>query len=207
MAISTPTDATMRTALELFQKCVELDRSLPEEAYLYALNIEQPSWLADMIATAISPTLEDRQLLLQTLDPLERLKQVINLLAREADVLELEDEIHTRARSEVDRAQREFYLREQMKAIQSELGEGDLWSRELSELRTRVDSAGLTEEVQVRAIKELDRLAQMPPMSPEVGIIRTYVEWILELPWAEATEDNLDVSHAAAVLENDHYGL
>lgn len=201
------TDATMRTALELFQKCVEMDRSLPEEAYLYALNIEEPSWLADMLATAISPTLEDRLILLQTLDPLDRLELVINLLAREADVLELEDEIHTRAQSEVDRSQREFYLREQMKAIQSELGEGDLWSRELYELRTRVDSVGLPEEVQVRAVKELDRLSHMPPMSPEVGIIRTYVEWILELPWTEATEDNLDVKHASEVLENDHYGL
>jgi len=132
---------------------------------------------------------------------------VIALLAREADVLELEDEIHSRAKNEVDRSQREFYLREQMKAIQTELGEGDLWTREIHELRTRIESASLPEEVQVRAIKEVDRLGQMPPMSPEVGIIRTYLEWILELPWEAKTEDNLDVRHAAQVLENDHYGL
>ena len=201
------TDATMRTALEMFQKCVQLDRSLPEEAYLYALNIDEPGWLADMIVTAIAPTLEARIGLLGTIDPLERLKGVIGLLAKEADVLELEDEIHSRAQNEVDRTQREFYLREQMKVIQTELGEGDPWSREIYELQTRVESASLPEEVQVRALKEVERLGQMPPMSPEVGIIRTYVEWILELPWSNMTEDNLDVSHAASVLEADHYGL
>ncbi|MEW5872474.1 MAG: endopeptidase La [Chloroflexota bacterium] len=201
------TDATMRTALEMFQKCVQLDRSMPEEAYLYAMNIEDPGWLADMIVTAIAPPLSTRQDLLNTLDPLERLKMVVTLLAKEADVLELEDEIHSRAQSEVDRTQREFYLREQMKVIQSELGEGDPWARELYELQTRVESAGLPEEVQVRALKEVERLGQMPPMSPEVGIIRTYVEWILELPWATVTEDNLDVRHAGEILENDHYGL
>lgn len=200
-------DATMRTALELFQKCVQLDRSLPEEAYLYALNIEDPAWLSDMIITAVAPTLEERQILLETVDPLERLQRVIKLLASEVDVLELEDEIHTRAQSEVDRSQREFYLREQMKAIQTELGEGDIWTREIQELRVRVESAILPEEVQVRALKEVDRLSQMPPMSPEVGIIRTYVEWILELPWGDSTEDNLDVKHAAKILERDHYGL
>lgn len=201
------TDATMRTALEMFQKCVQLDRSLPEEAYLYALNIEDPGWLADMIITSISPPLTDRQELLETLDPLERLNKVVNLLAKEADVLELEDEIHTRAQSEVDRTQREFYLREQMKAIQSELGEGDPWAREMYELQTRVESANLPEEVQVRALKELERLGQMPPMSPEVGIIRTYIDWILELPWTNSTEDNMDVRHAARILEGEHYGL
>jgi ATP-dependent Lon protease len=200
-------DATMRTALELFQRCVQLDRSLPEEAYLYALNLEEPGWLADMIVTAVSPALEDRQELLGILDPLERLKRVVSLLAQEADVLELEDEIHTRAQGEIDRNQREFYLREQMKIIQSELGEGDLWTREIRELRSRIEGISLPEEVQLRAIKEVDRLSQMPPMSPEVGIIRTYIDWILELPWTETSDDNLDVRHAGRVLEKNHYGL
>ena len=205
--IDRQTDATMRTALEMFQRCVQLDRSLPEEAYLYALNIDNPGWLADMIATALAPPFPVRQELLGILDSLDRLEYIINLLAKEADVLELEDEIHTRAQSEVDRTQREFYLREQMKVIQTELGESDPWSRELYELRTRVELASLPEEVQVRALKEVDRLAMMPPISPEVGIIRTYIEWILELPWVQNSEDNLNVSNAAEVLEKDHYGL
>jgi ATP-dependent Lon protease len=201
------TDATMRTALELFQKCVQLDRSLPEEAYLYALNIEEPGWLADMIVTTVAPAMEERLKLLQMLNPYERLKRVVALLAQEADVLELEDQIHTRAQSEVDRSQREFYLREQMRAIQTELGEADPWVRELSDLRKRVEGISLPEEVMLRTLKEIDRLNQMPPMSPEVGIIRTYIDWILDLPWMNATEDNLDVRHAAETLEQYHYGL
>lgn len=205
--IDRETDATMRTALELFQRCVQLDRSLPEEAHLYALNLQEPGWLADMIITAISPPLEEKQELLGILDPLERLKRLVTLLAQEADVLELEDEIHTRAQGEVDRSQREFYLREQMKVIQSELGEGDIWTREIQELRSRIEGVRLPEEVQLRAIKEVDRLSQMPPMSPEVGIIRTYIEWILDLPWIEATEDNLEVRNANKVLEKNHFGL
>ncbi len=200
-------DATMRTARELFERCIQLNRSIPEEAYLFALNIEEPGWLADMIVTTISPPLEERHRLLQTMSPMERLKRVVKLLAQEIDVLELEDTIHSRAQSEVDRTQREFYLREQMKAIQTELGDTDPWSRELSELRSRVQGISLPEEVQVRALKEIDRLNQMPPMSPEVAILRTYVDWIIELPWMNATDDNLDVRHAAEILEQYHYGL
>ena len=200
-------DATMRTALELFQKCVQLNRSLPDEAYLYALNIDEPGWLADMIVTTISPPLEERLKLLQMLNPSERLKHVVALLAQEADVLELEDQIHTKAQSEVDRTQREFYLREQLRIIQTELGESDPWVREISDLRKRVEGISLPEEVMLRALKEIDRLNQMPPMSPEVGIIRTYIDWILDLPWTNTTEDNLDVNHAAETLEQYHYGL
>ncbi len=201
------TDATMRTALELFQKCVQLNRSLPDEAYLYALNIEEPGWLADMVVTTIAPAMEERLKLLQALDPSERLKQVVALLAQEVDVLELEDQIHTRAQSEVDRSQREFYLREQLRIIQTELGESDPWVREISELRKQVEGISLPEEVMLRALKEIDRLNQMPPMSPEVGIIRTYIDWILDLPWTTTTEDNLDVPHASEILETYHYGL
>ena len=200
-------DAAMRTLLDLFQKCVQLDRSLPEEAYLYALNIEDPGWLSDMVVTAIAPPWDVRYDVLQTLDPIERLDKVIDIVAKEAAVLEIEDEIHSRAKNEVNRTQREYYLREQMKAIQDELGENDPWTTEILELQARIESAGLPEEVQVRALKEVNRLTLMPQMSPEVGIIRTYIEWILELPWKKATEDNLDVSHAARVLESRHYGL
>jgi ATP-dependent Lon protease len=206
-ALSREVDATMRTALEMFQKCVQLNRSLPDEAYLYALNIEEPGWLADMIVTTISPAIEERLILLQELDPSERLKQVVSLLAQEVDVLELEDQIHTRAQSEVDRTQREFYLREQLRIIQTELGESDPWIREISDLRKRVEGISLPEEVMLRALKEIDRLNQMPAMSPEVGIIRTYIDWILDLPWMTATDDNLDVAHAAKILEQYHYGL
>ena len=207
VSIDRKIDATMRSVLELFHRCVDLDRSLPEEAYLYALNIEEPGWLADMIATSISPNIKERYKLLITVDPIERLNILGDLLAQELDVLELENEIQNRTKNEVDRTQREFYLREQMKVIQTELGDGDPWVEEIKELRTRIESVGLPEDVELRALKEVNRLTQMPPVSPEVGIIRTYLDWILELPWNRKTEDNLDVVHAEKVLEKYHYGL
>jgi len=200
-------EASMRTAREMFQHCVQLNRSLPEESYLYALNIDEAGWLADMIATAISPPIQERLELLQVVSPMVRLRRVIKLLAQEIDVLELEDQIHSRAQNEVDRSQREFYLREQLKVIQTELSDGDPWTREVSELRSRLEGLSLPEEVQLRALKEIDRLSQMPPMSPEVTILRNYIDWIIELPWMAATDDNLDVTHAAKVLEHNHYGL
>jgi ATP-dependent Lon protease len=200
-------EALMRTTRDLFEKCVNLDHSLPEEAHLFSINITEPGWLADMVATAISLPFKERQSLLLLTEPEDRLKRVNWLLAQELDVLQLEDEIQTRVQSEVDRSQREFYLREQMKAIQTELGEGDIWTREITELRQRIEKADLPEEVRATSFKEVDRLVQMPPMAPEVGIIRTYLDWILDLPWTQETEDNLDVPHAAAVLEQYHYGL
>ncbi|MDX1435547.1 MAG: endopeptidase La [Anaerolineales bacterium] len=200
-------DAMMRTATNLFERCVELNRNLPEEAYMYAMNIDQPGWLADMIASALAPTFDERLLLLETVDPIERLRTITHILAKEIDVLELEDEIHSRVQREVDRSQREVYLREQIKAIQSELGEGDLWAREIMNLRTRIEKSNLPDEPKERAFKEVERLGQMPPLSPEVGIIRTYLDWLLELPWLNATEDNLDLRRAKRVLDRHHYGL
>jgi ATP-dependent Lon protease len=199
--------AIIRTVKELFHRCVDLDRSLPEEAYFYAFNIEEPGWLADMIATSISPNINERLKLLMIIDPVKRLNFIADLLAQELDVLELESEIQSRTKNEVDRTQREFYLREQMKVIQTELGDNDPWITEINELRERIESIGLPEEVEIRAIKEVNRLTQMPPISPEVGIIRTYLDWIVELPWSSCTDDNLDVIHAEKVLEKYHYGL
>ena len=201
------TQALMRSALSLFERCVQLDRSIPEEAHLFAMNIVEPGWLADMVSTSLSLTYESKLRLLLILDPKARLGQLNTILAQEVDVLELEDEIHSRVQNEVDKSQREFYLREQMKQIQNELGEGDIFSRESSDLKKKVDAANLPEEAKKVAMKELERLNQMPPMSPEVGMIRTYIDWIVDLPWANSTPDNLDVKNAAKILERDHYGL
>jgi ATP-dependent Lon protease len=201
------TQALMRTVLDLFERCVQLDRSIPEEAHLFALNISEPSWLADMVATSLSLNYEAKQSLLLLLDARGRLQALNRILAQEVDVLELEDEIHSRVQSEVDRSQREFYLREQMRQIQNELGEGDVFTRDANELKKKVEAASLPDEARLVALKELDRLNQMPPMAPEVGIIRTYIDWIVELPWANFSPDNLDVKNAAKILERDHYGL
>lgn len=205
--INSNIDAMMRTTRNLFSRCVQLDQSLPEEAHLFSLNISEPGWLADMIATAISLPFRERQNLLLECNVEKRLHQVNGLLAQELDVLELEEEIQNRVQSEVDRSQREYYLREQMKVIQSELGEGDVWTREINELRTKVENGDFPDEVRQQALKELERLSQIPSMAPEVGIIRTYLDWILELPWTTATEDNLDVINAAKVLDENHFGL
>lgn len=201
------TKALMRSALDLFENCVQLDRSIPEEAHLFALNISEPGWLADMLATAVSIKIEERQTLLMTPEPAKRLAHINRLLAEEVDVLELEEDIHNRVQSEVDRSQREFYLREQMKAIQTELGEGDFFARDIAEIRKKVESANLPAEAKATALKEMERLLQMPPMAPEVGIIRTYIDWIVDLPWNNISEDNLEVRNASRILERDHYGL
>ena len=201
------TQALMRSALDLFDRCVQLDRSIPEEAHLFALNIAEPGWLSDMIATSLSLNYEAKLRLLLTLDPKARLEQLNTLLAQEVDVLELEDEIHSRVQNEVDKSQREFYLREQMKQIQTELGEGDVFSRDVTDLKKKIDAANLPEEPKKVVMKEMERLNQMPPMAPEVGIIRTYIDWIVDLPWSTSSPDNLDVKNAAKILEREHYGL
>ena len=199
--------ALMRSALDLFERCVQLDRTIPEEAHLFALNISEPGWLADMIATSLALNYEAKQSLLLLLDVRGRLQALNKILAQEVDVLELEDEIHSKVQNEVDKSQREFYLREQMRQIQNELGEGDVFTRDAGELKKRLEAASLPDEAKMVALKELERLNQMPPMAPEVGIIRTYIDWIIELPWANVSPDNLDVKNAAKILERDHYGL
>jgi len=201
------TEALMRAVLALFEKVVQLNRNLPEDAYVFAMNIDEPGWLADLMAQALDLEVTERQEVLETLDISARLQRVSVLLAKELDVLELEDRIHSQVQQELDKTQREYFLREQMKIIQSELGETDAYTQEVNELRERVAEMELPDEVHARANKELDRLTAMPPMSPEVGMIRTYLDWLIELPWAETTEDNLDVKHVEDVLESRHYGL
>jgi ATP-dependent Lon protease len=160
------TEALMRTSRDLFERCIQLDRSLPDEAHLFSVNISEPGWLADMIATAISLPFDERMKLVTITEPKSRIKRLNWLLAQELDVLQLEDEIQNRVQSEVDRSQREFYLREQLRAIQTELGEGDIWSRELNELREKIEMKLMPEEVKKQAFKEIERLTQMPSMAP-----------------------------------------
>ncbi len=201
------TEALMRAVLTLFEKVVTLNRNIPDEAYTFALNMSQPGWLADFVASTILLPLQTRQDLLETFDTTERLQKISLLLGKELNVLELEDEIHSQVQEEVDRSQREYFLREQMRVIQGELGEMDVFSQELDDLNQKIEQKNLPEEVKARADRELKRLNAMPPMSPEVGIIRTYIDWLVDLPWNERSEDNLDVTHAAKILDADHYGL
>ncbi len=201
------TEALMRAVITLFEKTVMLNRNMPEDAYTFAINIDEPGWLADFVASTLSVPIDTRQDVLETFDPGERLQKVSLLLAKELEVLELEDQIHSRVHQEMDRSQREHFLREQMRVIQGELGEGDLFTQEIAEVREMAAAKPLPDAVRAKMHKEIARLGAMPPMSPEVGIIRTYIDWVLSLPWLETSEDNLDVAHAAQVLDNDHYGL
>ncbi|GJM41878.1 MAG: Lon protease [Ardenticatenaceae bacterium] len=201
------TEALMRAVLTLFEKTVMLNRNMPEDAYTFAINIDEPGWLADFVASTLSIPIEMRQDVLETFNPGERLQKVSLLLAKELEVLELEDQIHSRVQQEMDRSQREHFLREQMRVIQGELGEADLFTQEVTEVRELAAAKTLPDAVRAKMDKEIARLGAMPPMSPEVGIIRTYIDWVLTLPWMETSEDNLDVAHAAEVLDNDHYGL
>ncbi len=200
-------EARRRAVLALFEKVSQLNRSIPDDAYVFAMNVDDPGWLADLIATTIDLTTEERQNLLEMSDPADRLLRMSILLGKELDVLELEDRIHSRVQEEVDKSQREMFLREQMRVIQNELGEADLFQQEVGELRERVSGAEMPDSVKEKATKELNRLAGMPPMAPEVGIIRTYLDWLLELPWHKQSQDDLEIKHVAKVLDDEHYGL
>jgi ATP-dependent Lon protease len=200
-------DALMRAVLALFEKCVQLNRNIPDDAYVAAMNIDEPGWMADMIASVMDFDVEQRQEILDTADPTTRLQRLSIMLAQELDVLELESQIQDQVQQEVDKGQREYFLREQMRIIQGELGELDSQSAEINELREKLDKVELPEEVQAKAEKELSRLAMMPPAAPEVGIIRTYLDWIIDLPWTTATDDDADIGKVAKALDNNHYGI
>jgi ATP-dependent Lon protease len=201
------TEALMRAVLALFEKAVRLNQNLPDDAYIAAMNADTPGWLADLVASTLSIELAQRQELLETLDPVTRLQKISILLAKEVDVLELQNKIHSQVQDEVDKTQREYYLREQMRIIQQELGENDPQLREVNELREKISAAGMPPEVKEKADHELERLTQMPSAAPEVAIIRTYIDWLVALPWSKTTTDNLDISVAAKLLDEQHYGL
>ncbi len=199
--------ALMRTVQGQIEQYVANGAPVPPEAAVAARNITEPGLLADMVAYSPDMTTEQRQELLETVEVIERLKLVSNFLARQIEILELKGRIQSEVKSEMDKTQREYILREQLKAIQRELGEDDPQQAEINELREKVEAAGMPEEIKARAIKEVDRMSRIPSASPEVGVIRTYVDWLIGLPWTTATDDNLDIKEAARILDEDHYGL
>ena len=166
---------------------------------------EEPGHLADTIAGLLNLTAEERQEVIDELNPIKRLQLVIRFLKEASERNELRDDIHNQVRESIQKTHREFYLQEQMKVIQKELGRDDI--AEVDELREQVKNAGMSEEAEEKALKELDRLSQIPPQSAESGVIRTYVDWILALPWKESTEHQLQLPEAERILDEDHYGL
>ncbi|MFN4295185.1 MAG: LON peptidase substrate-binding domain-containing protein, partial [Thermoflexales bacterium] len=178
-------EALMRAVLGMFEKVVNLNQSLPDEAYVYAMNLSRPGELADFVAQMLKLPLEQHQDLLETLSAVDRLQKLSAHLARELDVLELEDQIHAKVQQEVDETQREYFLREQLRTIQNELGESDLAMRDVRQLQETIEKADLPPHVRERAQEELARLSMMSPMAPEFSIIRSYLDWLLELPWTK----------------------
>jgi ATP-dependent Lon protease len=199
--------ALMRSVQAQIEQYVASGAPVPPEAAVAARNITEPGLLADMVAYSPDMSTEQRQELLETIDVEERLKLVSGFLARQVEILELKGKIQSEVKSEMDKTQREYILREQLKAIQRELGEDDPQQAEINELREKVEAAGMPDEVRARAIKEIDRMSRIPSASPEVGVIRTYVDWLVGLPWNVSTDDRLDIKEAAQILDEDHYGL
>ncbi|TAM62574.1 MAG: endopeptidase La, partial [Chloroflexota bacterium] len=199
--------ALMRSVQGQIEQYVQSGAPVPPEAAVAARNISEPGLLADMVAYSPDMGTEQRQELLETIDPVARLKLVSAFLARQIEILELKGKIQSEVKSEMDKTQREYILREQLKAIQRELGEDDPQQAEINELREKVDKAGMPEEIKARAVKEIDRMSRIPSASPEVGVIRTYVDWLVGLPWNVSTDDRLDIKAAATILDEDHYGL
>src|SRR5215207_10159865 len=200
-------EALTRNVQNTFSQIIEGIPYLPEELQLAVANVDDPSALAHLIAGAMRIPTEEKQELLEEVDVGRRLRRLSEILAREVEVVQLGSEIQSQVQSEMEKGQREYLLREQLKAIQQELGEGDERQAEINELRERIEAAELPEHAQRAAERELSRLERLPPAAAEYGVIRTYLEWLVELPWNKETEDNLDIEHAREVLDADHYDL
>ena len=200
-------EALTRNVQSQFAHLIGLTPYLPEELQLAAANVDDPSALCHLIASTLRLKTEERQELLETVDVEERLRAVSVILNRELEMSELGSKIQSQVASEIDKGQREFFLRQQLKAIQEELGEGDDHLAEVEELRGLIEAKNLPEHALQVATRELARLEKLPPAAAEYGVIRTYLDWILSLPWHEQTEDNLDLEHAREILDKDHFDL
>ena len=200
-------EAAMTAALEQVESYISMLPNVPEEVLTMVRSVEEPGWLADLIAFSPEFSSEQRQELLEVLDPVARLRRLSVMIQKRLNVLNLRQQIQTEAQAGMDKQQREYYLREQLRAIQKELGEGSSEAIVANELREKIEAAGMPDEVRAKALVQVERLEQQHPFSPEIGVIRGYLEWLVDLPWSTETVDRLDLAEAAAVLEADHYGL
>ncbi|MHB8781679.1 MAG: LON peptidase substrate-binding domain-containing protein, partial [Candidatus Geothermincolia bacterium] len=200
-------EALARNVLSQFRKMVELAPYLPNEIFIAAMNISEPNNLADFIGANININLEEKQQLLEALQVQKRLELLTSFLNREVQILEIGSKIQSDVQTELSKSQREYFLREQLKAIQKELGETDEREMEITEFREKIERSGMGEEARKEAERELDRLARMPAAAAEYTVARTYLEWITTLPWSVHTEDKLEIPEAQRVLDEDHYDL
>jgi ATP-dependent Lon protease len=200
-------DALQANLVSQFSKFVSLVPYLPDELQMMAMQVRDPGRLSDLVASYLKIAIEELQDLLSTLEVRQRLEKLIVILSREIELLELGHKIQSQVQTELNKSQREYFLRQQLKAIQKELGETDGRSAEIDDLEKKIATANMPEEARKAADKELDRLRMIPPESAEHTVVRTYLDWLVSLPWCISTEDNLDITHARAVLDEDHYDL
>lgn len=201
------TEAMRRNLLDLLKRVVSLSPRIPQEFYISALNLKQPGSLADLVVANLSLEVAEQQEFLETIDPKKRLERATFLLNKELELLEIGSKIQTEIKTRIDKNQREYFLRQQLEAINKELGQEDEQAIEIKELAQKIEEARMPEEVEKEAKKELDRLRKIPPAAAEYTVARTYLDWLINLPWAITTEDRLDLSEARRVLEEDHYDL
>ena len=200
-------EALMANLVELFDRIVKLSSFLPREFIAIAKSIAEPGTLADMVGSIINVSVEEKQAVLEIYDVRERLKEVTRLVNHQLEILELGNKIQSQVKSDIDKGQREFYLRQQLKAIRDELGEKDDTKVEIEEYRAKVEAKRLPAEAKKEAERELERLSRMHPSSAEYTVASTYLDWIVALPWNESTADTLDIKKARRILDEDHYGL
>jgi len=200
-------EALMRTLTNQFEEYVKLNPRIPPEIMPSIVAISEPDELADTVCGHLTLKIEAKQKILEVVHPLERIKEIGRVLISEIEILQVERKIMDQVRGQVEKSQKNFYLQEQLKAIEKELGKKDKAKSEAGELKTKVKAAKLSKEAEEVALKEIDKLSKMFPMSPEAAVARNYIDWLIALPWAKQTKDNLDVKNAQNVLEEDHYGL
>lgn len=201
------TEALMRTLLDYFEQYIKISKKVTTETYNTTVDIEEPGRLADIITSHLPLKLKDKQDILETIHIKERLNKVIDIIHNEKEVLNLEKKIGLRVKKSMERTQKEYYLREQLKAIQKELGDKEGKTAEIAELMEKIEQADMPEHVLETAKKELDRYEKIPASSAESAVIRNYLEWLIALPWSNATKDDLDIGNAEKILNEDHYGL
>src|SRR5499427_4731790 len=200
-------EALIRNVKSSLEKMVSLGKNISPDLVAIASNLDDPGRLADLVASNLDLKVEKAQEVLELLEPIDRLRRVHQLMAKETEVLEIQNDINTQARGEMDKSQREFYLRQQMKAIQQELGEGNELQEEIEQYRTKIKKAKMPKEVAEEAERQLGRLERMHPDAAETATLRNYLDWMVGLPWAKSTKDNLDMKKAQKILDEDHYGL
>ena len=200
-------EAMMRSLVNQFEEYVKLNQRVPTEAYATLVNIADPDQMADTAASYLNLRVAERQAILEIVSPVERVKRLTEVLNSEIGILQIEKKISSNVRKQIEKAQREYFLQEQLKAIEKELGQKDDYKNELDDLKEKVKQAKMTKEAQEIALREIEKLSRMYPTSPEATVSRNYIDWLVALPWSVRTEDNLDIKNAEKILAEDHYGL